>query len=109
MTFEMISATMTPAIKDSAAFEPLRLQDTLNALYISATIQIINKRPKRDNTMKEGVIELIISSSVFGVVAGTCIPNPIMAGNTITQRAKAIVPAISIKRMEEPEAMRPAI
>ena len=109
INLDKTSAIIRPMMNDHTAFPPLRLQEVVKALYISAIIQMANKTVNKPNTITDGVTLLNISSTVTGALAGVYTPNAAKAGNIITQRAVAKVPAISINLMDEVEKMRPVI
>jgi len=96
------------AMKMPVAFRPLRLQETVNAWYISATIQMMQTNVSKVSAIIPGVIIFTRSfGSMLLMPGGTAMPNPIIAAITIGHLATACVPNTSTSRMEDREKMRP--
>ena len=107
MICALISAISRAAIKTAVAFPPFKLHDILKALYIRAIIQMPNTRFSSASSMNCGVM-LFISAGKESV-CGMVLPNAVQADSSIGQRASAIVPATSIKRIAECDNNSPPV
>jgi|SRR5579875_3187848 len=101
LILERISAKMMETINPTMALLPFILQDTVNALYIRAIIQIENSNSIKLQIKKT----VLIWFKLTGCNAGT---KPIIAAKSIGARAKANVPATSISLMFDLERTKPA-